>query len=378
MKYLSYITFIFVAVFLCLPACKKMDFNYKKYIDQTNSYYPGKPVNVKFHPGKNRAMISWNRGTDPKVVKARIYWNNFTDSVEVLLDPKQDSVAHIFTGLSEMVYTYTLCAMDEEGHKSVPIELSGAVYGDRYQGTLLSRPMLAAVISADKKLRMVWGSADTTNGAVGTQVKYTDAAGKTIVKRYPAKKDTSVAEDVRSSAGFEYRTLYLPDSLAIDTFYTAYEKVNSEQMQVDRSTWIATADSYELYGQLPSGHPRMVLDGNVDTYWHTNHSQSPVTGYPHWLAFDMTAKVKVQKIVLQSRAAYFKEDFTNFKMQSSNDGITWADEGSFVLAETPDPQFFILPNAPVTRYIRIYQLGNATGSPHSHLAEFSIYGSYVE
>jgi hypothetical protein len=102
-----------------------------------------------------------------------------------------------------------------------------------------------------------------------------------------------------------------------------------------------------------------------------------VTGYPHWLAFDMLKTVKVDRVVLTSRSDYINADFTDFIMQGSTDGTTWQDYGSFFLADIVGPQTFTLSNAPVMRYIRIWQIRNGNGAPHSHLAEFAVYGGFM-
>ena len=369
--------FIGVIALLVVAACKKMDDNYKQYIIPGGIVYPGKPIQAKFHPGKYRAMVSWKRGTDPKITKARIYWNNFTDSVEVQIAPKQDSVSHIFTNLQENIYSYTIRTMDENGNKSVPVELTGSVFGDRYQASLLNRAIASAIIGEDDKLTIIWGAADTTNGARTTEVRYTTVDGQTATASFSAKKDTSYITGVQGSNGFEYRTVFTPDTLAVDTFYTAYQQMPGSFMQIAPTTWTATADTYELTGQQPNGAPSKVLDGDIGTYWHTNHSKSPVTGYPHWLAFNMNRRVKVDRVVLASRSDYVREDFTDFIVQGSDDGTTWQNYGNFTLAEIAGPQTFTLTGAPVMRYLRIWQVRNATGSPHSHLAEFAVYGSFV-
>jgi hypothetical protein len=82
--------------------------------------------------------------------------------------------------------------------------------------------------------------------------------------------------------------------------------------------------------------------------------------------------------VLTSRSDYVREDFTDFIVQGSDDGTTWQNYGNFTLAEITGPQSFTITGAPVMRYIRIWQVRNATGSPHSHLAEFSVYGSFAQ
>lgn len=372
------ITICIAAMALIVVAgCKKMDDNYKQYLVPGGIVYPGKPFKAKFHPGKYRAMVSWKRGTDPKITKARIYWNNFTDSVEVQIAPKQDSISYIFTNLQETIYSYTVRTMDDNGNKSVPVELTGSVFGDRYQASLLNRAISNAIIGEDDRLTIIWGGADTTNGARATEVRYTTTGGQVATATFSAKKDTSYIDGVLGSAGFEYRTVFTPDTLAIDTFYTAYQPLPGSFMQIARKLWTATADSYELSGQLPNGAPSKVLDGDIGTYWHTNHTKAPVAGYPHWLAFNMNRRVKVDRIALASRSEYFREDFTDFIVQGSDDGTTWQNYGNFTLGEMAGLQYYPIAGAPVMRYIRIWQVRNATGTPHSHLTEFAVYGSFA-
>lgn len=359
---------------LFIVACKKMDDNYKRYIVEGGIIYPGKALSPVVYPGNNRAKISWLRGSDPKVVKARIFWNNNTDSVEVLIPEKTDTISYTFSQLPENEYSFMIRTYDEAGNVSVPVEVSGSVFGEKYQAGLLNRAVNASEIFADGTLSINWGAADTATGAVATEVRYTDGTDHVVTKWFPALEEHSLINSYKAGTNFEYRTLYLPDSLAIDTFYTAYE-VQQPTIKIPKNNWIATANSYEPTGQLPNGPPEKVLDDNDQTYWHSRHT-SALTGYPHWLAFDMLQAVAVTRVELSSRPDnnYFKEDFTKFIIQGSMDGITWTDYGSFDLPEQAGPQSFSLVNAPVMQHIRIYMTQGVT--IHAHLAEFSVYGNY--
>ena len=359
-----------LCILLLITACKKMDDNYKKYIVEGGIIYPGKALSPVVYPGNNRAKISWLRGSDPKVVKARIFWNNNTDSVEVLIPEKTDTVSYTFEQLPENEYSFMIRTYDDAGNVSVPVEVSGSVFGEKYQAGLLNRAVNASELFSDGSLSVSWGAADTATGAVATQVRYINAADQTVVQWFSALEGESLIQDFKS--GFEYRTLYLPDSLAIDTFYTAYE-FQQPTIKIPKHNWIATANSYEASGQLPNGPPEKVLDDNDQTYWHSRHT-SALTGYPHWLAFDMLQPVAVSRVELSSRPDYFREDFTKFIIQGSMDGITWTDYGSFDLPDQAGPQSFSLVNTPVMKHIRIYMTQGVT--IHAHLAEFSVYGNY--
>ena len=164
-----------------LAACKKMDDNYKDFLEPGGIIYPGIALNPQVHPGNNRAMISWLRGPDPQVVKARIYWNNRTDSVELNIGAKEDTIRYTFTSLQENDYTFNIRTFDEQGNASVPVEVSGTVFGTRYQSSLLTRALNASTLNSDGTMLIEWGAADTVSGAIATEVRYTNTAGDPVI-----------------------------------------------------------------------------------------------------------------------------------------------------------------------------------------------------
>lgn len=357
-----------------IAGCRKMDDNYKDYIVKGGIVYPGKPVSVSIYPGNNRARITWLRGTDPKVVKARIFWNNYTDSVELDIPEKTDTVKYTFQSLPEGDYTFNIRTYDEHYNSSVPVEISGRVFGDTYGATLLNRPVTANELAFSGTLKINWGTADTVNGAIGTEVRYTNAAGAETIARFDIGAPSSVITDYKPGTTYQFRTMYLPDSLAIDTFYTAYEASRSE-FKISKQGWTAYANSYEPSGQLPNGAPEKVIDDNPATYWHSVHT-SPSPRYPHWIVVGTVNTVELTRIELTSRSDYYREDFTAFKIEGSMDANTWTELGSFTMPDLTGPQSFNIPGKPQVKFIRIYMTAGPT--IHSHLAEFSAFGNFVQ
>lgn len=369
-KPLYHLTMICTAICL-LAACRKMDDNYKEFLTPGGIIYPGKALSPRVHPGNSRAMISWLRGPDPQVVKARIYWNNYTDSVEFNIGEKEDTVRYTFTSLAENDYTFNIRTYDEDGNVSIPVEVAGTVFGSRYQSGLLTRALNASTLGTDGSLLIEWGAADTTGGAIATEVRYTNTNGELTTRQFDARSDSSWIMDYQPNTAYAYRTLFLPDSLAIDTFYTDYTE-QTPASKIDRTAWTATASTFEATGQLPNGGPaEFVLDGRTDTYWHSRHT-SAITGYPYWLAFDMQSSVQVTRVELISRPDYYREDFTEFSIQGSDDGVEWRTYGTFTLPDQTGPRSFNIIGAPVMRHIRVYMTKGVT--IHSHLAEFAVYG----
>jgi len=367
----TYILILFLIIG-SITACKKMDGTYKQYIVQGGKTYTGKAIDPVARPGRNRVEISWLRGSDPNVTKAVISWNNYADSVEVNVSSGNDTISTIIDNLPERSYSFMIKTYDAEGNSSVPAEIQCTVFGEEYQAALLSRPVISnVVIDSNQALSIQWGNADISSGAFATEVKYTDTLGETQMRRFDVTESNSVISDYNPGTAYQYRTLYLPDSIAIDTFYTDYV-TQHVSWKIDKTGWIATADSYEATAALPNGPPSNAIDDNVNTFWHTDYSVAPQPGYPHWLAVDLNRTIVLTKIELTSRSDYFKEDFTNFILQGSMDGQTWTDYGTYTMPDATGPQSFDVSTAPTVKYIRIYM----TAGPYffTHLAEFSVFG----
>lgn len=213
-----------VSIFGLLTGCKKMDSTYEQYLEKGGIIYPGRPTNVVLSGGENRIQIRWMRGPDPSIVKARIFWNVMTDSIEVPVNAGMEQVSCTIGNLPEDSYSFTIVTYDKEGHRSVPLEVFGATYGDRYRSRLLDRPVLAAQQKSSGEVFLAWGIADDNLGALGTEIKYVNLRGDTVYRFENKNADTSFLRDYKSGTEYFYRTSFLPDSNALDTFYTRFQK----------------------------------------------------------------------------------------------------------------------------------------------------------
>ncbi|TZF82822.1 hypothetical protein FW774_15145 [Pedobacter sp. BS3] len=363
---------VWVAFSGAFLSCKKMDSTYRQFTESGKIIYPQRAVKPVIYTGRNRVKIVWLKGTDQSVIRAKIFWNNYTDSLEVPIPPGADTISTIIDNLPEQSYVFNIKTYDAKGNVSVPVELLSATYGEKYQDGLLIRPVNLAEIDEAGKLTIVWGNADISGGAYATEVTYTDNTGKALMKRFPISDSLSTVTGVKKGTTFQYSTLFLPDTLSIDTFYTPAVTENV-MMKLDKSGWVASADSYAATSQLANGGgpPQFAIDDNINTFWHTDHTTTKPP-YPHWLAADMKKVFHVARVELTSRPNAITADATDYIVQGSMDGSTWTDISSFIMPNTAGPQSFNIPNAPAMRYIRLYM----TKGPnyYAHLAEFSVYG----
>lgn len=219
MKNLNYTAGILL-IFL-LGACSKRD-AYKSFLEEKEIKYTGKADSVKVYPGRNRIKLSWLLTGDPKVSRCKVYWNARTDSAEVSVKRTDDvdTISLILEDMNEGAYNFDIYTFDDSGNRSVLVSASGISYGSQYQASLLNRAVKSAELKEDKGVT-VWYDADGT--AIGTEVKYRNNAGNTRSLLLEAGADSLILPDYKAGSKFEYRTLYLPDSAAIDTFYTDHE-----------------------------------------------------------------------------------------------------------------------------------------------------------
>ncbi|PSL48382.1 uncharacterized protein DUF5013 [Chitinophaga niastensis] len=230
MRILNNIIFLLLLL-TAISACRKQD-DYKKFLEGGEIIYTGKADSLLVHSGRNRVQLSWLLISDPKIVKSKIYWNNRNDSAT--LDIKRsggvDTIRYIVNNLEERAYTFEIFNYDKDGNVSVKTEGTGIVYGPLYETALLSRAFNNAEMQ-NGHAAISWVNIDTTRGIIGMQLQYTtsdNTAHDTILKAHPEGQVT-ILDNYLSMSSFRSRTLYLPDTLAVDTFYTAWETRNIKE-----------------------------------------------------------------------------------------------------------------------------------------------------
>ena len=218
-------TYIYVVSLLLLlgAACSKMDDYREKFTDGRERLYTGKADSVKVFPGKNRVLLQWLYVADPKVKKAKVFWNNRRDSssVDIKRTSGVDTIRLMISNLPEGSYNFEIVSYDADGNPSVTVTRGGVVFGESYQATLLNRLIKKAEIKPGYA-EITWYNADQYMFV--TELKYTNQNNDIITSRILPGMDTAKLWAYKAGTKFEYRTLYLPDSLCIDTFYTAWQQ----------------------------------------------------------------------------------------------------------------------------------------------------------
>ena len=366
---------ILIATACLISACRKMDETYKEFVVPAGLVYPGKAIAIA-QSGRNRVQLVWPKGVDKTVVTAKVYWNSFADSIVVdIASVPGDTVKVMVNDLQEKSYTFVIRTFDAQGNKSVPVEITGGSFGTRYQSQLLTRPVNSTLINAAGKLTINWGGADVANGAYASEVKYTATSGEVKTQIFPVivkgreEKITEIT-DMLANTNYQFRTIFRPDSLSIDKFFTSY--TDGGLFSIDKKDWKVAAFS----SQHPGGDNAAVnfIDGTEHTRWHTCAGCS---SYPHWIVIDMGAP----RILTQF--GVWRTDFDSpggdkrapqkFEFLTSMDNITWVSQGNFNFDNNLNgEQRFILPNSPKGRYFKF--IGTQGTDNNMVLGEISTYG----
>lgn len=199
-----------------------------KYTEGGEIQYAAKPENLTALSGDNRIKLRWNILSDPNIVKARVYWRNKSDSVDVPIVRGQgiDTVEAIIP-LPEGVFSFDVVHYHANGVKSLASNVSGRSYGDFYKTTLFNRVLNSVSFTpSNQGVQIKWGP--VANTAIGTEINYvTTVATGSLPRKFIIATNVSESSYTRveNNINMKYRTLFKPDTLAIDTFYSEYGNI---------------------------------------------------------------------------------------------------------------------------------------------------------
>ncbi len=255
--------YAFCLCLLGLAACGKMDEPYADIIRDGEIIYTARADSLQAFPGQERVALSWLLFSDPSITHCIIYWTGGDDSLRVPVKrgTGTDTIRAIVENLAEGSYLFSVVTGDDQGHRSVEAQVSGQSYGDQYASTLFARPLVSARWT-DGNTRIIWEPA--VGDLSGTLLEYTATDGTTRRLQVPATQDTTEIPDLREGSTLSYQTLFLPDSLSVDTFYTAPANVSLVfEESLDKALFAEHAlpgDAVAGYGWVES----RLWDGSVD------------------------------------------------------------------------------------------------------------------
>lgn len=374
-SFIFILTGVVIMGILGLNSCTKMDATYGKYWKDGEKVYPASPDSMKVFSGKNRVKLQWLNIGDPTLKKAVIYWNNHSDSLIVPIVKNNsdgvDTMNVYINDLNEGNYSFEVYTYDQYSNRSVVSNAVGRVYGDSYINSLLPR-LVKNNSYLDDVLHITWGDpADVSS--IGIEVNYTDIAGDSKTQFVGPNDETTEITDLKYPGDklFRYRTLFVPDSMAIDTFYTEYDTITilGPRTELTKADWTITASSYDNRSGRTDRVPEKAIDGNTSSNW-VNAVGS--TDFPHTLVIDMgSVQTNIYGVSLYCNGA--GENPQSMSVYTSDDNENWEPFGIRNIAKLKNEwQYFDFNEPESFRYLKLV-FENSYGSANIILYEAGVY-----
>ncbi|MDR1222410.1 MAG: discoidin domain-containing protein, partial [Tannerella sp.] len=281
----------------------KMNDLHEGYMTDGEIIYAAKVDSARVYPGKNRAILDVGISSQ-RIETLRIYWNDSADSADIAINNQVGVFSKPLANMEEKDHIFYLVGLDRFGNRSLPFEASGTVYGDRFQNSLSNRT-IQTIAAEDGVLSIGWGG--SPDNAVYCELIYTDKQEQERTLFVPASENsTSIAD---WSAGLRYRTSFLPDPAAIDTFYTDWRTVSNIPFKYSRAGWTVESRNGNHDWGAYGGSPALLLDGDRNTGWHS----TPGSALPQCLVVDMKESRPVDHLVLWHLPAGLTSNWIYFR-----------------------------------------------------------------
>ncbi|WP_346319180.1 DUF4998 domain-containing protein [Chitinophaga sp. YIM B06452] len=367
MKYIQHV-FLYLCLLVALASCDKFTDVHKEYIQGGEIIYAVKPDSVVFIAGRERLMMRLWMENAQNIKEVIVSWNGGQDSMilPMTLKPGRDSIEVLLNGLEEKAYSFNIYAMDNFGHRSLTYTQFGATYGATYAASLQNRRIKAISLSETAGLIEWFAPAE---GMILNEVKFVNRRGTDTTVRFSGAS-FSVGIDAPGSTEFQYRSLYIPQSESIDTFYTAWgtDKL-PDFYSIGRGDWKVLEVSDETASD--GGGKNTLVDGDLGSYWHSKWD--PNTPSPHWAIIDMATVKNISYFSIYRRPGNTDAKTVQFFLGNSSDpNGAWSLAGEGVFGS--GDMLNVDNTANVTgRYLKIY-LPDSNRPPFTSIAEIYAYG----
>ncbi len=243
----------FIALFAAFWSCNKMDSTYRQFLEGEARIYTEKPDSLKAHSGRNRVRVTWKPIRDPRVSKVVVTWNNDAFSKEApITSPADTSI--IIDGLTEGNYSFNFYTLDNEGNRSIKTEVLGQAYDTLYEKGLILRDV-TSVSSTGSELTIHFQPFQGGDTYLEQEVVYTSSlTNQQKAVQLPAEGEALTIADF-TGTGFTHRSVYRPQELSPDLFYSVSRTVFTPQNPLpdypqNNAVGISVAPTFTWYNSI--------------------------------------------------------------------------------------------------------------------------------
>lgn len=285
---------LMIGALLFMVSCGDINEFHDEYLKKGENIYIARVDSVDAFAGDQRVLLRLYT-KNPGIASFTIFWDQKGDSLVV---PVQDRTSpdylDVLIGknsktLTEKSYVFDIYSRDNKGHRSIKYEQIAEVYGDRYRSNLQNHYIKSTNYNSQTSdLTVNWfSSIDKTEIAVEFKY-YSKETGEPASKIVEINDlgNATVIPGIDTSHPVTYRTLFLPEPTAIDTFYTDFAQVEVVAIiNVALNRPVVASDI--LNASYPGSNA-------VDGINNTNASRwvSTTTG-EHWIEIDLGQEYNV-------------------------------------------------------------------------------------
>ena len=280
MKTLKTSIFAAAAILGSVVSCTSQDDIYKEFIKDGGYIYPAKAANITSETGFQKVTLFWPVPKDPSLRSARVYWDNYTDSLDLNYSDFSDTVSVTITNLADRSYTFDIVNFDKLGNKSIAAEKSATPYGMNWLSTHEERQFKHAWVDGTTATVQL---TESTSEMVATKFRYKNLDGEWVEfgpRMTPREVNFKLTNAMRGKY-FEFSSGFLPSD-GRDTAWMEWTKSSYPIVYpLDTKDWTVTATTG---GTMGENTPDKIFDGIADANhrWHSTAGNN----FPKILSID--------------------------------------------------------------------------------------------
>lgn len=141
-------------------------------------------------------------------------------------------------------------------------------------------------------------------------------------------------------------------------------------LYIKNSTWSVV--SYSSQSSDSKEKASNAIDGDPDTYWHTDWQSNPVPDYPHQIVIDMKSLYEIDAFTYLPRQDGSNGRIKKYELYFSKDGIIWDAPVTGEFSNTSSLQTVHLSPTKIARYFKFVAVSEVNGNKWASVAEFNI------